>query len=108
MPDCVPPQSLATWSDVLLYGALALGVEALALLFTLRPAKGGSWRWLALRGVLFAGVVTVAVWSLTISASAQRDVRGYVTLFDWNSDACYCDLQAPPAHKPPSSGICKR
>lgn len=97
MPDCVPPQSLATWSDVLLYGALALGVEALALLFTLRPIKGGSWRWLALRGLLFAGVVTVAVWSLTISASAQAMYQGYVTLFDWNSDACLYayDLQGP-------------
>lgn len=70
MPDCVPPQSLATWSVVLLYGAIALGVEALALLFTLRPVKGGSWGWLALRGLLAAGALAVAAWSLTIRASA--------------------------------------
>ena len=60
MPDCAPPQSLATWSALLLYGAIAMGVEALALLYTLRPVKSGSWRWLALRGVLLASALAVA------------------------------------------------
>jgi hypothetical protein len=88
MPDCVAPQSLATWSAVLLYGASALGVEALALLFTLRPVKGGAWRWLALRGLLLAGALAVAAWSLVVRASAQAVYDGYVALFEWNPGVC--------------------
>ncbi len=96
MPDCVPPQALATWSTVLLSETIALGVEALALLFTLRLVRGGSWGWLAMRGLLFAGALAVAAWSLVIFTSAQTIYQSYVTLFDWNPDACYGGLHAPP------------
>lgn len=82
MPDCVPPQSLATWSALLLYGAIALGVEALALLFTLRPVRGGPWGWLALRGVLLVSALAVTGWSLMVRASAQAMYAYYVMLFE--------------------------
>jgi hypothetical protein len=88
MPSCVPPQSLATWSALLLCGAIALGVEALALLFTLRPARGGAWGWPALRGVLLACALAAAIWSLTIRASAEAIYGRYGALFEWNPDAC--------------------
>ena len=108
MPDCVPPQSLATWSALLLYGAIALGVEALALLFTLRPARGGSWGWPALRGVLLACALAAAIWSLTIRASAQAIYQRYVALFDWNPDAATVVCTPRPAPTTPSCGTCKR
>jgi hypothetical protein len=82
MQTCVPPQSLATWSAVLLCGAIALGVEALALLFTLRPVRGGSWGGLALRGALFAGAFAVAAWSLMVRASAQVIYEHYLVVFE--------------------------
>lgn len=81
MPDCVPPPSLATWTALLLYGAIALGVEAFILLFTLRPVRGGSWGVLALRGVLLVSALAVAVWSLVILANAQTMYQLYLVLF---------------------------
>jgi hypothetical protein len=101
MQTCVPPQSLATWSAVLLSGAIALGVEALALLFTLRPVRGGSWGGLALRGLLFAGALVVAIQSLAVRISAQATYAYYVTLFegdanhDPNTIACAMDITDP-------------
>jgi hypothetical protein len=101
MQTCVPPQSLATWSVVLLCGAIALGVEALALLFTLRPVRGGSWGRLALRGFLFAGALAGAIQSLAVRISAQATYEYYVTLFegdashDPNTIACAMDITDP-------------
>ncbi|HEU0026649.1 MAG TPA: hypothetical protein VFQ25_05990 [Ktedonobacterales bacterium] len=88
MSPCVPPQSLAIWSAVLLSGAIALGVEAIALLLTLRPVTGGSWGWLALRGLLSAGALAVAIQSLAVRISADAIYQRYVALFGWDPYTC--------------------
>ncbi len=95
-PDCAPPQSLVTWTAALLYEALALGIEALALLFTLRLVKGAPRGGLALRGVLCAGALAVAVWSLAIRAEAQATYQEYAALFQENIYACLGGLHGPP------------
>lgn len=89
MPECAPPQSLAAWSVLLMCGAIALGIEALALLFTLRAARGGSWGGFALRSVVIISALAVAAWSLWIRASAQTIYQGYVARFDVNAYICY-------------------
>lgn len=85
----------------MLSGAIALGVEAVALLFTLRPVRGGSWGGRALRSALLVSALVVATWSLKILVSAQSIYQAYRVIFQGddshppNTVACAMDITDP-------------